>query len=83
MFFHFAIADEQYPAVFLYGNDYPEMLYSGEDWIVKHATCIENEYFRSIKTKMTAEQILDKLFSYKHCEPDFKKKEGSHGKLYI
>lgn len=81
-FFHFELDGKNYPAVLIYGTDYPEMLYSGNDWMRTHATCITTNGYRAIKTTMSAEQILDKLFSFKTCDDGFKTEE-TYDKLYI
>ena len=79
-FFNFEHQGVPYPAVFIYGYDYDEMLYSGADYYVTHAKCVENDKFRIIYTVMTPDQILSKLFSYKHCEEGFNHppSEGPH-----
>lgn len=38
-FFDFDIQGKRIPAVLIYGTDYEEMLYSGEDYYIKHAKC--------------------------------------------
>ena len=81
-FFYFDLNGTQYPAVFLYGSDYDPMLYSGKDWMREHATCITDKGYRAIKTTMSAEQVLNKLFSFKNCDDDVYE-EPSYDKLYI
>lgn len=81
-FFYFDVGGQEYPAVFIYGTDYDPMLYSDNDWMRKHATCITTNGYRAIKTTMSAEQILDKLFSFKTCDDGFKT-EQSYDKLYM
>jgi len=83
-FFNFTDNGKTIPAVFIYGHDYDEMLYAGGDWVVQNAKCINNGEYRSIKTRMQPEQILNKLFSYKKCEDGFNDKhEPSTGKIYL
>jgi len=81
-FFHFELDGKAYPAVLIYGTDYPEMLYSGNDWMMQHAKCITTNGYRAVKTNMTAGQVLNKLFSFKDCKDDIKE-EPSYDKLYI
>lgn len=82
-FFEFTAGTEKIPAVMIYGNDYPEMVYVAEDWVVQNAKCIENDQFRSIKTIMTPEQILNKLFSFKKCEENFKFRHTASAGKYM
>lgn len=72
-FFHFELNGEAYPAVLVYGTDYQEMLYLGNDWIMQHAKCVTTNGYRAVKTNMSAEQVLNKLFSFKDCEDNVKK----------
>lgn len=81
-FFNFELNGQSYPAVFIYGTDYDPMLYSGNDWMRVHATCITSDGYRAVKTTMSAEQVLNKLFSYKNCEDGFRA-ESSYNKLYL
>ena len=79
-FFHFDLQGTEYPAVFIYGSDYDPMLYSGDDYYVKHAKCIKNDRYRILYTVMTPEQIAAKLLSFKKCGDDFNHpaNEGPH-----
>lgn len=72
MFFDFDIKGRRYPAVFVYGTDFVEMLYAApSDVYATTARCIESKYFRAIYTHMTSEQIVAKMLSYKSCEEGF------------
>lgn len=83
-FFNFEVGGKKYPAVLVYGTDYPEMLYSGDDDIVKNASCIENNGYRKVNTNMTARQVLNKLFSFKTCEDGFSTNHVEQvGKIYL
>jgi uncharacterized protein (TIGR02145 family) len=79
-FFHFGLQGTEYPAVLIYGSDYDPMLYSGDDYYVKHAKCIKNDRYRILYTVMTPEQIAAKLLSFKKCGDDFNHpaNEGPH-----
>ena len=84
-FFHFDLQGTEYPAVFIYGSDYDPMLYSGEDYYVKHAKCIKNDRYRILYTVMTPEQIAAKLLSFKNCGDDFNHpaNEGPHTNVQV
>lgn len=72
MFFYMEIKGRRYPAVFVYGTDFVEMLYAAPtDTYATTAKCIESKYFRAIYTHMTSEQIVAKMLSYKSCEEGF------------
>lgn len=75
MFFNFEIKGRSYQAVFVYGPDYTEMLYSlPSDLIVNEIKCIDSPYFRKIKSRMTSAQIVNKMLSYKKCEDGFEER---------
>lgn len=75
MFFSFEIKGRSYQAVFVYGTNYTEMLYSlPSDLIVNEIKCIDSPYFRKIKSRMTSAQIVNKMLSYKKCEDGFEER---------
>ena len=75
MFFNFEIKGRSYQAVFVYGADYTEMLYSlPSDLIVNEIKCIDSPYFRKIRSRMTSAQIVNKMLSYKKCEDGFEER---------
>lgn len=80
--FFFKFSDDT-QAVFVYGEDYPVMLYVDKDDPVKNAKCIENENFRAIQSPMTSEQIAAKLLSYKNCEPEYSERHPPTGSGYL
>lgn len=48
-FFHFDLQGTEYPAVFVYGSDFDEMLYAApSDEFARTAKCIEGGGFRTI-----------------------------------
>ncbi|MDY6388532.1 MAG: hypothetical protein SPL21_13750 [Fibrobacter sp.] len=71
-FFDMEVNGHRYPAVFVYGSDFDEMLYAApSDEFARTAKCIEGGGFRTIYRWMTPEQIVANLLSHKECEDDF------------
>ena len=59
------------PAIFLYGPNFPVMLYTATNEYVKNVKCIDDGHFRIVRSMMTAEQIATKLLSHKKCEDQY------------